>query len=140
MDEGEVGGEMYVEGDVGGDGVGGGLGGGVGQEYDIVPNPEPPEMTGTLGNAQTLMPLATYTFCPTCADRTRSQQSTRLAIQIWSSNGAMFEVSRKVQKASTHTSCVAMDVAARHGHNAAIDEDATTLHPEKETSIHRGDG
>ena len=37
MDEGEVGGEMYVEGDVGGDGVGGGLGGGVGQEYDIVP-------------------------------------------------------------------------------------------------------
>ena len=116
MDEGEVGGEMYVEGDVGGDGVGGGgdgsdgasgdgasggsvgvgggLDGGVGQEYDIVPSPEPPEMTGTLGNAQTLMPLATYTFCPTCADRTRSQQSTRLAIQIWSSNGAMFEGSK----------------------------------------------
>ena len=42
----------------------------------------------------------------------------------------MDEVSRKVQKASTHSSCIAMDVAARHGHSAAKDGDATALHPE----------
>ena len=55
--------------------------------------------------------------------------------------GAMEERSRKFQKASTHeASCVAMDVAARHGHSAANDVDATALHPEKETSIQRGDG
>ena len=46
-----------------------------------------------------------------------------------------------VQNASTHpTSCVTMDVAARHGHNAAVDVDAAALHSEKETSIQRGDG
>ena len=63
-------------------------------------------------------------------------------------NGAMEEVSEKVQKTSTHiaTSCVAADGAgvecdvAHMSPIAHADEDAAALHPEKGTSIQRGDG
>ena len=56
-------------------------------------------------------------------------------------NGAMDEVSRKLQKASTHVrGCVDADGASVKDNGAGIDEDATTLHPEKEMSIHRGNG
>ena len=55
--------------------------------------------------------------------------------------GAMDELSRKVQRASTHiVCCVAVDGASVKGHSAILDEDAATLHPEKEMSMQRGDG
>ena len=56
--------------------------------------------------------------------------------------GAMEEVSEKVQKTSTHrdTSCVAADGAGVECDVAVADVDAATLHPEKGTSIQRGDG
>ena len=49
---------------------------------------------------------------------------------------------KKVQKASTHQVCtVAANGASVKGHGATIDQDAaTTLHLDKEVSIHRGDG
>ena len=53
----------------------------------------------------------------------------------------MEEVSRKVPKPSTHSvCCVAFNGATVKGHSATSDVDTTTLHPEKEMSIHRGDG
>ena len=55
----------------------------------------------------------------------------------------MDELSRKVQRASTHVvavNCVAVNGARFKGHSAIPDEDAATLHPEKEMSIQRGDG
>ena len=54
----------------------------------------------------------------------------------------MEEVSRKVQKTSTHIviSCVAADGAGYECDVAALDVDAAALHPEKGTSIQRGDG
>ena len=83
--------------------------------------------------------VSTHTFCPP-----KERDDCVARDELWRQfNGAMEERSRKVQKASTHiASCVAMDVAPRHGHNAGIDVDATAtaLHPEKETSIQRGNG
>ena len=53
----------------------------------------------------------------------------------------MDEVSRKVQKASTHVEyCVAINDASVKGHSAIPDVDAAALHLEKETAIQRGDG
>ena len=54
----------------------------------------------------------------------------------------MEEVSEKVQKTSTHTatSCVAADGAGVECDVAVVDVDAAALHPEKGTSIQRGDG
>ena len=54
----------------------------------------------------------------------------------------MEEASEKVQKTSTHiaTSCVAANGARVKGHGAVFDGDAAALHPEKGTSIQRGDG
>ena len=53
----------------------------------------------------------------------------------------MDELSRKVQRASTHVvCCVAVDGASVKGHSAILDVDAPALHPEKEMSIQRGDG
>ena len=50
-------------------------------------------------------------------------------------------MSEKVQKASTHIgSCVAADGARVECNVAAADVDAAALHPEKGTSIQRGDG
>ena len=54
----------------------------------------------------------------------------------------MEEVSEKVQKTSTHiaTSCVAADGTGVECDVGVKDVDAATLHPEKGTSIQRGDG
>ena len=53
----------------------------------------------------------------------------------------MDEVSRKVQRASTHVvCCVAVDGASVKGHSATRDVDAAALHPEKQMSIQRGNG
>ena len=57
----------------------------------------------------------------------------------------MEEVYKMVQKTSTHiASCVTADGAGYEcdvaANEAAIDPDAATLHPEKGTSIQRGDG
>ena len=54
----------------------------------------------------------------------------------------MEEVSRKVQKASTHViCCVVVNGASVKGHSAATDIDSTALHPEKEMSeFNGGDG
>ena len=53
--------------------------------------------------------------------------------------GAMDEVSRKVQKASTHVACcVAADGAGVKGDVAGADVDAAALHSEKEMSEFNG--
>ena len=57
-----------------------------------------------------------------------------------SSIGAMDERARKVQKASSHVACcVAADGAGVECDVAIADVDAAALHPEKGTSIQRGD-
>ena len=82
--------------------------------------------------------MSTRTYCPS-KERDDCVARDELGRQF---NGAMEEVSEKVQKMSTHivTSCVAADGAGVECDVAVADLDAAALHPEKETSIQRGDG
>ena len=71
----------------------------------------------------------------------RAHESRARNVREGSSIGAMEEKSKKVQKTSTHqASCVAADGAGYECDVAVADVEAAALHPEKGTSIQRGDG
>ena len=47
----------------------------------------------------------------------------------------MDEVSREGQKVSTHRGRVLIDVAAHHRHSSTVDEEATSILPNKKGSV-----